>query len=154
MDTLINVKSGRTWKSTPLKVRLADGSEVERLLVMEFAPGEFIPGRGVRPSDAMVHLLLEKVAGSSSSSEEMSASKMTSGGFRDVNLQQEGDVRTMIITRSPFAEPGQEDSALKLFYKLKDGTLVLRGFSKVEQTNWGELKCTLPSTDLTFHVAR
>lgn len=154
VGTLINVKSGRTWKSALLKVRLADGSEAERLLVMEFAPGEFYTQRGLRPAHAMVHLLLETVAGTSSSSQAMSVSKTTSGGFRDVNLQQQGDARTMMITRSPFATPVQEDSALKLAYTLKDGTLVLRGFSKEKPTDWGQLKCTLPSTDITFHVVR
>jgi len=148
---LLADSAGKQWRSDVLEVKLADDTVGLRILVLEFAPA----GKD-RPDEVKVKLSLatpiEGNAGTSSSS------IVSTGGFRDVRLEEKDGARTITITRSidTVEKPNKntqrvlDRSAITFEYELKGDSLTFKGFSKDKPTAWGQLGFTVPNTEITF----
>jgi hypothetical protein len=141
------------WKSEPLTVTFADGSQGARILALQFAPID-----KARPDLLQVKLLLATPVNGDPGAP--SQSYLSTGGFRDVRLAEEESVRTMTITKSldTVERPNKNTAralartAVAFDYSLKGDSLTLKGFSKEQPTKWGQLEFTVPETTITFQV--
>lgn len=144
--------AGKEWRTDVLEVKTANGTPDQlRILVLEFAP----PSKD-KPDQVKVQLLLATpITGDAFKS---SSSKISTGGFRDVQLEMKNDAKRLTITRSidTVEKPNKNTprvlalTAISFTYELKGDRLTLKGFSKEEPTQWGQVGFTAPLTEITF----
>lgn len=153
---VLTSKQGATWKSKFIVLKLRDGSQGKRRLVMKFAPTTNPAGNNA--PDAKVELWVETEPSGIKGLIQVDSS-LSTGGYRDVFLRESEGVRTLTIRKAPEKVSGKRSperlekilnlSAISFSYELKGKTLKMSGFPS-SVTKWGSIEFTTPSTEIPF----
>jgi hypothetical protein len=147
---------GSQWKSEVLKLKMSNGSTIEEMVVMEFAP--VAPGDQPNPPHAKVKLSLA----TSPDGPLKANSSIGDASFRDVRLQETNGRRTITFTRAldTISNPTKKTQqrldrvwSVSFGYELKNDHLILKGFPK-DAVTWGVTSFVAPENEITFKAAK